>query len=147
MWGWADCANAINPLNACPASGSTTSLAAWPGIITGGPGSGNSVTNYRSEPVPFRVAGSASPNSQPNADLSQAYRSIERQDAQLNRQPYGPIGVDAISPAKDSSVPGRTQTATPASSDAANPRVPVPKSRVVSLSPTFAGRDLTCCRL
>ena len=26
---------------------------------------------------------------------------------------------------------------------AANPRVPVPKSRVVSLSPTFAGRDLT----
>ena len=49
--------------------------------------------------------------------------------------------MDAISPAKDSSVPGRTQTATPASSDAANPRVPVPKSRVVSLSPTFAGRD------
>ena len=43
------------------------------------------------------------------------------------RQPNGPIGVDAISPAKDSSVPGRTQTATPASSDAANPRVPAPK--------------------
>ena len=34
------------------------------------------------------------------------------------------------------------QTATFASSDAANPRVPVPKSRVVSLSPTLAGRDL-----
>ena len=30
-----------------------------------------------------------------------------------------------------------------ASSDAANPRVPVRKSRVISLSPTFAGRDLT----
>ena len=43
-----------------------------------------------------------------------------------------------------SSVPGRTQTATLASSAAANPRVQVPKSRVVSLSPTFAGRDLTC---
>jgi hypothetical protein len=42
-----------------------------------------------------------------------------------------------------SSVPGRTQTATAASSAAANPRVQVPKSRVVSLSPTFAGRDLT----
>src|SRR5215471_2552437 len=34
-----------------------------------------------------------------------------------------------------------------ASSDAANPRVPVPKSRVVSLSPTFAGRDLMLWRL
>jgi len=93
VWGWADCANAINPLNACPASGSTTSLAAWPGIITGGPGSGNSVTNYRSEPVPFRVASSAIPNSRANNDLSQAYRSIPREDAQLNRQPYGPIAA------------------------------------------------------
>src|SRR5262249_19956970 len=34
-----------------------------------------------------------------------------------------------------------------ASSDAANPRVPVPKSRVVSMSPTFAGRDLMLWRL
>src|SRR5215470_14662804 len=34
-----------------------------------------------------------------------------------------------------------------ASSDAANPRVPVPKSCVVSLSPTFAGRDLMLWRL
>ena len=36
--------------------------------------------------------------------------------------------------ASKGSVPGRTQTATPASSEAANPRVPIPKSRVVSLS-------------
>jgi hypothetical protein len=43
--------------------------------------------------------------------------------------------------ANDSSVPGMTQTATFSSSDAANPRVAQPKSRVVSLSPTFAGRD------
>src|SRR6476620_2992792 len=49
--------------------------------------------------------------------------------------------------ANASSVPGRTQTATPASSAAAKPRVMVPKSRVVSLSPTFAGRDLTFWRL
>src|SRR6516165_8536507 len=34
-----------------------------------------------------------------------------------------------------------------ASSDAANPRVPAPKSRVVSLSPTFAGRELMLWRL
>ncbi|HEX3531717.1 MAG TPA: copper oxidase [Thermoanaerobaculia bacterium] len=94
VFGWADCVNAINPINnsagaPCPTGGNN--LAAWPGIITGGPGSGDSVTNYRTEPLPFRVAGNASPNSQPNADLSQVYRSIPRQDAQLNRQPYGPI--------------------------------------------------------
>jgi hypothetical protein len=53
----------------------------------------------------------------------------------------GCVTVTALENA--SSVPGRTQTATPASSAAANPRVQVPKSRVVSLSPTFAGRDLT----
>src|SRR5262245_47747149 len=39
------------------------------------------------------------------------------------------------------------QTAVAESSGAANPRVPVLKLRVVSLSPTFAGRDLTWCRL
>jgi hypothetical protein len=39
------------------------------------------------------------------------------------------------------------QTATFTSSCAANPRVPVPKLCVVSLSPTFAGRDLTLWRL
>src|SRR5215813_3651003 len=39
------------------------------------------------------------------------------------------------------------QTAVVESSGAANPRVPVLKLRVVSLSPTFAGRDLTWCRL
>src|SRR6516164_2523924 len=48
---------------------------------------------------------------------------------------------------KASSVPGRMQTAVVESSGAANPRVPVLKLRVVSLSPTFAGRDLTWCRL
>src|SRR6516164_9913336 len=52
-----------------------------------------------------------------------------------------------VDSAKDSSVPERTQTATFMSSDAANPRVPVPKFCVVSLSPTFAGRDLTLWRL
>ena len=61
----------------------------------------------------------------------------------LSRQANSPTGKHVTSPAKDNSVPGRTQTARFASSDAANPRVPVPKSRVVSLSPTFAGRDLT----
>ena len=58
-----------------------------------------------------------------------------------------PVGKHLISSVNDSSVPGRTQTATFTSSDAANPRVPVPKLCVVSLSPTFAGRDLTLWRL
>jgi hypothetical protein len=44
---------------------------------------------------------------------------------------------------KTSSVPARTHTATVGSSGAANPRVPLPKSRVVSLSPILAGRDVT----
>src|SRR6266704_1508280 len=48
---------------------------------------------------------------------------------------------------KASSVPGRMQTAVVESSGAANPHVPVMKLWVVSLSPTFAGRDLTLCRL
>src|SRR5215831_17151503 len=39
------------------------------------------------------------------------------------------------------------QTAVVESSGAANPHVPVLKLWVVSLSPTFAGRDLTLCRL
>jgi hypothetical protein len=65
----------------------------------------------------------------------------------LSRQGIKPVGKHLISSANDSSVPGRTQAATFVSSDAANPRVPVPKLCVVSLSPTFAGRDLTLWRL
>jgi hypothetical protein len=53
----------------------------------------------------------------------------------------------AISPAKASSVPGIKHTAVPRLSTSAKPRVPVPKSRVTSLSPTFAGRDCTLWRL
>ena len=62
---------------------------------------------------------------------------------QLNR----PVGKQATVPAKASSVPGIKQTAMRKLSVSANPRVPVPKSRVTSLSPTFAGRDCTLLRL
>src|SRR5260221_2373219 len=58
-----------------------------------------------------------------------------------------PDGAHITSPEKASSVPGRMQTAVVESSGVANPRVPVLKLWVVSLSPTFAGRDLTLCRL
>ena len=61
--------------------------------------------------------------------------------------PDGPIDRHATSLAKASSVPGITHTASPKSSAAAKPRVPVPKSRVTSLSPTFAGRERTAWRL
>src|SRR5262249_62178745 len=58
-----------------------------------------------------------------------------------------PAGKQATSPAKASSVPGIKHTAMPRSSTSAKPRVPVPKSRVTSLSPTFAGLDRTLWRL
>src|ERR1700722_8546906 len=47
--------------------------------------------------------------------------------------PSRPAGRHATSPAKASSVPGITHTASPGSSAAAKPRVPVPKSHVTSL--------------
>src|SRR5262249_22245565 len=56
-------------------------------------------------------------------------------------------GVHFTSSEKASSVPARMHTAVVESSGAANPRVPVLKLIVVSLSPTLAGRDLTWCRL
>src|ERR1700760_945508 len=62
-------------------------------------------------------------------------------------QPSRPAGKQATSQAKASSVPGLKHTAMPRSSTSAKPRVPVPKSRVTSLSPTFAGRDRTLWRL
>src|SRR5712692_5931530 len=49
--------------------------------------------------------------------------------------------------ANASSVPGRTQTAVVRSATEAKPRVPVPKSLVTSLSPIFAGRVRTLCKL
>src|SRR4029077_16728962 len=60
--------------------------------------------------------------------------------------PSRPVGKHVTSPAKASSVPGVTQTARPRSSAAEKPRVPVPKSRVTSLSLTFAGRERTLWR-
>src|SRR5271168_4749557 len=59
----------------------------------------------------------------------------------------GPAMNKATSFEKASSVPGRRQTAVLGSSGAANPRVPVPKFRVVILSPTLAGRDRADCKL
>src|SRR4030095_4190402 len=57
------------------------------------------------------------------------------------------VGAHFTSSEKASSVPGKMHTAFVESSGAANPHVLVLKLWVVSLSPTFAGRDLTLCRL
>src|SRR6516165_6317768 len=57
------------------------------------------------------------------------------------------VGAHFTSSEKASSVPGRMHTAVVESSGAANPRVPVLKLTVLSLSPTSAGRDLTWWRL
>ncbi|WP_438010802.1 hypothetical protein WME89_20380 [Sorangium sp. So ce321] len=51
--------------------------------------------NYRSEPLPFRVAGGAGGRKCPDSkqrecDLAFAFSSIERSDPALNRQPPGP---------------------------------------------------------
>src|SRR6516164_7332011 len=57
------------------------------------------------------------------------------------------VGAHFTSSEKASSVPGRMHTAVVESFGAANPRVPVLKLTVLSLSPTLAGRDLTWWRL
>src|SRR4029453_6255048 len=57
------------------------------------------------------------------------------------------VGAHFTSSENASSVPGRMHTAVVESSGAANPRVPVLKLTVLSLSPTLAGRDLTWWRL
>src|ERR1700745_3002385 len=62
-------------------------------------------------------------------------------------QLINPTIRQVISLATASSVAGIKQTAVPTSLTSAKPRVPVPKSRVTSLSPTLAGRDRTLWRL
>src|SRR6266566_3913473 len=65
----------------------------------------------------------------------------------LHEQKPKGVGAHFTSSEKASSVPGRMHTAVVESSGAANPRVPVLKLTVLSLSPTLAGRDLTWWRL
>jgi hypothetical protein len=87
-WGWIDLATAGGAKHAIapPGTGGT------PSIISGPPEPGSRVVNYRSEPIPFRVGITNAEASVPIAhdpahDLSHAFRSIERQDGDLNVQP------------------------------------------------------------
>jgi hypothetical protein len=63
-----------------------------PSLISGAPEPGARVVNYRSEPIPFRVgvapgSGSNPGTHDPAHDLAHAYRSIRRDDPDLNVQP------------------------------------------------------------
>ena len=83
----------------------------------------------------------------PSFVIATAARRTAIKEVKRQMQAQGHRRVCLTLSEKDNSVPGRRQTATLASSDAANPCVPVQKLRVVSLSPTLAGRDLTYSRL
>jgi hypothetical protein len=63
-------------------------------------------------------------------------------DPPIKGLPYLIVTLEADG-AKDSSVPGRTQTATFASSDAANPRVPVKK---IASRPVYQASDRIAAR-
>jgi manganese oxidase len=79
--GWRDPPNAIVPPNGGPS------------IITGGE-PGSRTLNYRNEPIPHCVA--VPPKPDPGADksatdMAHVFRSIERSDPAMNKQPAGPI--------------------------------------------------------
>lgn len=88
VFGWSDCANAINPSGAC---GSPPSLKTNPVLFTAGQMIGSMTVNYRNEPVPLRVNRkpvNVASNPDRNAtDLSHVFESIVRKDNDLNAQP------------------------------------------------------------
>ena len=70
-----------------------TASASAPSIVSGGE-PGTRTLNYRNEPIPHRVA--VPPTPDPSADksatdLAHVFRSIERSDPAMNKQPTGPI--------------------------------------------------------
>ena len=85
-WGWADPAHAI-------AAPKVTSNPVGPTLISVPSEPGSRSLNYRSEPIPFRVAHDGPvPDPVPEKiDLAHAFRSIERGDPDLNKQPTGPL--------------------------------------------------------
>lgn len=84
--GWADPANAIN-------APTFPNLKPPTPLLIYDFGQGTFSLNYRNEPLPFRVARPASaPSPQANkyaGDLSHVFRSINRYDSALNKQPLG----------------------------------------------------------
>jgi manganese oxidase len=89
-WGWVDAANAI-------AAPQVNGGPVGPTIISTPPDPGSRSLNYRSEPIPFRVAQAGAPTAPipANLDLAHVFRSIERDDLALNVQPTGPIAKNS----------------------------------------------------
>lgn len=93
-WGWFDPSHAIaspQPLPPPPPPYKGPTLISTP------PEPGSRSLNYRSEPIPFRVA-HAGPVPDPTPeplDLAHAFRSIKRDDPALNIQPAGPLAPNS----------------------------------------------------
>jgi hypothetical protein len=90
LWGFIDAATpgGLKHAIAPPTNGGNPQ----PSIISGVPEPGARVVNYRSEPIPFRVGVAAGSGANPAThdqahDLAHAYRSIKRDDPDLNIQP------------------------------------------------------------
>ena len=75
-------------------------------------------------------------------ELARAIRTSERTNLELE---FSDVLAWLTSLANASSVPGKT--AVFGSVTGAKPRVPVPKFRVTNLSPIFAARERTLCKL
>ena len=89
-WGWTDSAASING----PSVGGQ--FRPNPQLVTNSFGSGAWSLNYRNEPLDFRLwpkdpATPATPATRDASDTGFAFRSITRNDRQLNVQPTGPI--------------------------------------------------------
>ncbi len=86
-WGWAD------PSHAIAAPKTNTGNPVGPTLISTPPEPGSRSLNYRSEPIPFRVAhdGPVADPAPVNQDLAHVFRSIERDDPELDRQPSGEL--------------------------------------------------------
>jgi plastocyanin len=77
----------------------------YPQLISSGQ-NGTYSFNYRNEPVPSRVAPGSGPITPDNQSLAHVFRSIERSDPDLNRQPVGLADGPGTRPYPPTLVPG-----------------------------------------
>jgi hypothetical protein len=108
-WGWASQANALQSPGASAGTGLAQASQLAPTIISA-VGSGVSSVNYRSEPLPLRVAlPAASDKHDPTAqaqDLALAYASIPRENQALNIQPSNTQKLFPGDPGSTTTFPG-----------------------------------------
>ncbi|HEU4391021.1 MAG TPA: hypothetical protein VFV34_24660, partial [Blastocatellia bacterium] len=100
-WGWADPTHAIAPQTntGLVITGTQTAVPPPPDpvLVTNAAGTGTYSVNYRNEPLAFRVgAPPNTPATPEQTDLSSVFRSIERADKELNRQPAQGTQIDPL---------------------------------------------------